>query len=443
MDKNIHFVSLGCSRNLVDTEVMLGLVMERGLCVVPGIEEADFLVVNTCGFLQEARDEAYGVIEELFEKKKASAKVVIAGCMVKKEKEALKRVFPKIHYFLGSGDVGKILDALESKEKGEAVSKERSYLQEPGSARVVSTPGAYAYLKIAEGCAKRCSFCVIPKIKGPLRSKSARQVLDEFSALLDQGIFEIVLIAQDLGDYGLDRGEKGALERLLKEMFKDKRAFWLRLLYLYPDEITDSLIEVMKSDARVCRYLDMPIQHVNDDLLKAMRRKTSKGQIVEVIGKLRRELPGIVIRTSLMVGFPTETEVQFQELLGFVKEHPLDNVGVFEYSREEDALSFKMGGQLSAVVKARRRKALMEAQQISVRARGADYVGRRLDVVVDGYHPESELLLTGRHQGQCPEVDGVVILNEWDLVSEFGKRYLVEITEASGYDLVGRVVADV
>lgn len=440
MAKKIHFISLGCSRNLVDTEVMLSLVMERGFAVVQGINEADFLVINTCGFLQEARAEAYAVIEEIFENKKKGAKVVVAGCMVKKEKAALKEEFPEIHYFLGSGDVAKILDALDAKETGEIVSKDRSYLQEPGMQRVVSTPGAYAYLKIAEGCAKRCSFCIIPKIKGPLKSKTEEQVLSEFSDLLDQGIFEVVLIAQDLGDFGKDRNQKEGLEHLLKAMLKDRRPFWIRLLYLYPDEITDSLIQVMKSDPRICPYLDMPIQHVNNDMLKAMRRKTSKEQIVSVIDKLRKELPGVVIRTSLMVGFPTETDEQFHELISFVKEHPLDNMGVFEYSQEEDALSFKMGGQVSDEVKGDRKKELMQVQKSQVKERNAARIGQRMEVVVEGYHPESELLLVGRHQGQCPEVDGTVILNDWSLVSEFGKRYLVEITEVMDYDLVGKVV---
>ncbi len=443
MGQSIYFVSLGCSRNLVDTEVMLGRVIERGFEVVQGVENADFVVVNTCGFLKEARDEAYSVIEEIFEEKKESTKVIIAGCMVKKEKKALKRLFPEIHYFLGSGDVGKILDALEAEEPGEAVSKERSYLQEPGEGRVISTSGAYAYLKIAEGCAKRCSFCIIPTIKGPLRSKSNEQVLNEFSALLDQGIFEVVLIAQDLGDFGKDRNEKNGLEFLLKEMLKDKRDFWIRLLYLYPDEITDSLIEVMKSDRRICPYLDMPIQHVNNGLLKAMRRKTSKEQIVDVITKLRADLPGVVIRTSLMVGFPTETEAQFKELLEFVKEYPLDNIGVFTYSPEEEAFSSKMGGQIDEKIKARRRDELMKVQQDAVKKKGLSFVGKKLEVIVEGYHSESELLLTGRYYGQCPEVDGCVILNDWEKVTEFGKRYLVEITEAHDYDLIGKVIADV
>lgn len=443
MVKKIHFISLGCSRNLVDTEVMVSLVMERGLEVTPEMSEADFVVINTCGFLQEARDEAYGVIAGVFEEKKERARVVVAGCMVRKESEALKKRFPAIHFFLGSGDVKKILDAIDSDTSGEAISKEKSYLQEPGMARVVSTPGSYAFLKIAEGCAKRCSFCVIPTIKGTLKSKSIDQVVKEFSELLDQGIFEVILIAQDLGDYGKDLGIKEGLELLLGELLKDSRPFWLRLLYLYPDEITDGLIEVIKGDARVCNYLDMPIQHVNDDLLKAMRRKTSKGQIVSVMEKLRSQLDGVVIRTSLMVGFPTETEEQFQELLTFVQEHLLDHIGVFEYSQEEDALSFKMGGQVEEKVKRRRKKELMEMQQRLVAKRNEAYLGKTLEVIVDGYHPDSELLLSGRHRGQCPEVDGTVILNDWEIVTEFGKRVLVEITDVAGYDLIGKVVAHV
>ncbi len=441
MGRKVQFVSLGCARNLVDTEVMIAAVMERGFELAVDTPKADFVVINTCGFLKEAKEEAYAEINRIFSAKKKSAKVVVAGCMVKGEKEALKRRFPRIHYFLGSGDVGKIVDAIASKDGGESISKERSYLQQIGEGRALSTNGSYAYLKIAEGCAKRCSFCIIPTIKGPLKSKTIEQVRREFSSLLDQGVFEVVLIAQDLGDFGKDRKEKGALERLLKELIKERRPFWLRLLYLYPDEITEELITVMQSDPRICPYLDMPIQHVSDPILKAMRRKISKEQIVEVIQTLRRKIPDVVIRTSLMVGFPTESEEQFQELLSFVQEHSLDNVGVFEYSQEEGALASKMAGQVDEGLKRRRSQALMRVQQQVAKKRWSRFVGKKVDVLVEGYHPDSNLLLQGRFYGQCPEVDGCVILNDWERVDAFGKLYTVEITEAQDYDLIGRVLA--
>ncbi len=242
LGNKIHFTSLGCARNLVDTEVMLGIALKAGYEVTEAFEEADYLVINTCGFLSSARQESCDAIDTVFEGKKKSAKVIVAGCMVQKHKEELQTQFPKIHYFLGSGDMEKILDAIESEEKGEAVTTARSYLEWGEIPRQISTPKNYAYLKVAEGCAKQCAFCIIPKIKGPLRSKPQERVLQEFDALLAQGVHEIILIAQDLGDYGKERKEVRGLEGLLKSMLQRKGDFWIRLLYLYPDEISDELI---------------------------------------------------------------------------------------------------------------------------------------------------------------------------------------------------------
>ena len=441
VNPTVHFVSLGCARNLVDTEVMLGLVNKRGFKVVARPERADVIVVNTCGFLQEAKEEGYAVLEALFAQKKKKARVIVAGCMVRQEKEALKKRFPQIHYFLGSGDVDKILLAVAAKEKGETISLNKSYLQGPTSSRTLSTPAHFAYLKISEGCSKRCSFCVIPLLKGPLKSKTEEQVLKEFSSLLDRGVFEVILIAQDLGDFGKDRKEEGGLERLLKRMLLDKRPFWLRLLYLYPDEITEGLIEVLKSDARICPYLDIPLQHIHDQVLHAMRRKTTKEQILKVLSWLRLALPHAVIRTSLMVGFPGESEEHFEELLSFIKEQRLDNIGLFKYSPEKQTIAVKMALQVPEEVKEERYNRAMELQREVSKEKMRSYVGKRLQVLVDGYHRDSSLLLTGRFYGQSPDVDGQVILNDWQEVSALGKRYWVEITEAHDYDLVGRVVS--
>lgn len=436
----IHFTSLGCARNLVDSEVMLGILLKAGYEAVEQHQEADFLVVNTCGFLASARQESCDTIQRLIEEKKPGAKVIVAGCMVQKFGDEVRKQFPAVHYFLGSGDMEKILEAVEADAPGQNVSAAKSYLQWGEIPRQVSTPKHYAYLKIAEGCAKQCAFCIIPKIKGPLRSKPVEQVVKEFRILLEQGVKEVILIAQDLGDFGKETREKQGLEHLLSEMVKLPQPFWLRLLYLYPDEITEGVIEIIEKDPRICRYLDMPIQHISDPILKAMRRKTSREQIIQTITSLRKRIPGIVIRTSLMVGFPGETEEQFQELLDFVRDYPLDNVGIFKFSLEEEAPAAKLGGQISEEVKEDRYQRLCRAQEKVAKKLGKRYVGKKMTVLVEGYHPETQLLMRGRFYGQCPEIDGQVIINDARKVTGFGELYEVEITDAIGYDLVGKVI---
>ncbi len=439
----IHFTSLGCARNLVDSEVMMGILLRSGYEVASDLKEADFLVVNTCGFLASSRQESSDTIADLIREKKAGAKLIVAGCMVQKHQEELTSQFSDIHYYLGSGDVEKILEAIEAPVAGEAVTTARSYLQSGEVPRQLSTPKHFAYLKIAEGCAKQCAFCIIPKIKGPLKSKSVEQVMKEFSILLDQGAHEIILIAQDLGDFGKETKEKKGLEHLLDEMSRVEKPFWLRLLYLYPDEITDELIDMIAKDARICRYLDMPIQHMNDSMLKAMKRKTSKEEIISTIGKLRERLPDIVIRTSLMVGFPGETEAQFEEMVQFVKEFKLDNIGIFKYSMEKESSSAGLPDHISEEIKEKRYQILAKAQLEVVRKNSRRWVGKTLPVLVEGYHPDSPFLMRGRHYGQCPEIDGQVIINDGRKVKAFGSMYLVEITESADYDLIGKVVGTI
>lgn len=418
---------------------MLGLLLDRGYEIVPDPVQADYLVVNTCGFLAASRRESCEVISELIDSKKDSAKVIVTGCMVQKHKEELSRLFPAIHYFLGSGDVEKILDAVESDKQGQQITSAKSYLEWGEVPRLLSTPEHYAYLKIAEGCAKRCSFCIIPLIKGHLKSKPIERVVQEFQNLLNQGVREVILIAQDLGDWGKEKKEKQELTTLLKALLAEKGDFWIRLLYLYPDEITDDLIALIKSDPRICPYLDMPIQHISDPILRAMRRKTRSAHIIDTITKLRREIPHIVIRTSLMVGFPGETEENFNELLTFVKQAQLDNVGIFKYSKEEESHSAKLAGHLSDEIKQERFERLAEVQQEVAFAKNQKYIGKKIPVIVEGTHPDSELLLRGRFYGQCPEIDGQVIINDARKVKELGERYEVKITDTAGYDLIGKV----
>jgi ribosomal protein S12 methylthiotransferase len=438
----IHFISLGCPRNLVDSEVMLGILLKAGYEIEQELEEADYLVINTCGFLEASREESRDTIEDVLSTRKPTAKLIVTGCMVQTHHDELQKTFPGIDYFLGSGDVEGILKAVESTQKGKMVTKARSYLEVGEVPRQISTPKHFAYLKIAEGCRKRCSYCVIPTIKGPLKSKSKEQILKEFQLLLNQGVKEIILIAQDLGDYGKDNGSRNlaALIDLLHSMLAIKGDFWLRLLYLYPDEITPELIQLMKSDPRICPYLDMPIQHINNDLLKMMRRLTSREDIIRTIDSLREEIPDIVIRTSLIVGFPGETEEHFEELAQFIQDYPLDNIGIFKYSREPGSHSYDLPDQIAEEVKEKRRNKLMKLQKKVVKKLNSRWIGKKLTCVVEGYHPETNLLMQARFQGQCPEIDGYIIINDGRKVKAFGERYTVEITDVTDYDLIGRIV---
>lgn len=439
----IYFISLGCPRNLVDSEVMLGILLKAGYEVASALDEADYLVINTCGFLEASRNESMGAVEEVLQTRKASAKLIVTGCMVQTHSQILKDKFPDIDYLLGSGDVQGILKAVESTQQGEMITSARSYLEAGEVPRQLSTPKHFAYLKIAEGCRKRCAYCIIPNIKGPLKSKSQEQVLKEFHLLLDQGVKEIILIAQDLGDYGKDKGAKklNGLMELLQMMLDTDKQFWLRLLYLYPDEITDELIALIKKDSRLCPYLDMPIQHINNQMLKAMRRATSREQIIDTITKLRKEVPGVVIRTSLIVGFPGETEEQFEELARFIQDYPLDNIGIFKFSREPGSHAHDLPDQIPEEVKEKRYHKLMQIQKRMVKKNQKKWIGKRLPIVVEGYHPDSQLLMRGRFYGQCPDIDGIVILNEGtEKVKAFGEQVMVEITDFVDYDLIGKVV---
>jgi ribosomal protein S12 methylthiotransferase len=439
----IFFISLGCPRNLVDSEVMLGILIRSGYEVAQTLEEADYLVINTCGFLEASRQESMQAVQDTLANRKKTARLIVTGCMVQTHSDKLKSSFPGIDYLLGSGDVEGILAAVQSTQQGENITSARSYLEVGEVPRQLSTPKHYAYLKIAEGCRKRCAYCIIPTIKGPLKSKSSEQILKEFNLLLDQGVKEIILIAQDLGDYGKDRGTKQlqGLLSLINELLAVKKDFWLRLLYLYPDEITDELIALIKSDPRICPYLDMPIQHINNTVLKSMHRATSREDIIRTITTLRKEIPNMVIRTSLIVGFPGETEEQFEELAQFIQEHPLDNIGIFKFSREPGSYAYDLPDQISDEVKEKRYHKLMQIQKKIVKKLNKKMVGKRIDVVVEGYHPESKLLMIGRHAGQCPDIDAWVIINAGhNKVKGFGERYKVEISDVADYDLIGRIV---
>ncbi len=433
MKKKINFISLGCVRNLSDSEALLARLVQFGFELSSRVETADFLICNTCGFLKSAREEGLMVLSDLFARKKKSAKVIAIGCMIPLHREILEREFPDIYCVDPSQTEDGLLSILLSGNRSAA-------MQNVAIDRVFATPPHYAYLKIADGCAKRCSYCLIPQIKGPLHSKPQDAVIEEFRALLKKGVKEIILVAQDLGDYGKDFNQKGALSDLLRRLLAIRGDYWLRLLYLYPDEITPELLSIIKADRRVCRYFDIPLQHVNNDILKAMGRKVERKQIEQIIKQIKTELPDAVLRTTFIVGFPGETDAQAAELLSFIGQGDFDHIGLFAYSREKGTKAAAMPGQISAATKRARLKKAELAAESAAEQKARSYLGRQIEAVVDGYHPESDLLLIARHQGQCPEVDSHIIINDISSIPEFGRRYLLEITDVVGFDLVAKVV---
>jgi ribosomal protein S12 methylthiotransferase len=440
--KLVHCISLGCSRNLVDSEIMLGLLQENGFSLTPILTNADFIIVNTCGFLESSRKESLQTIRAVISHKKGSAKVIVTGCLAQLQGPYLEPLKKDIHYIIGSGDIPSILKAVSSADPGEEVTSAQSFLEQGDTPRTLSTPSHYAYVKIAEGCMKRCSYCIIPTIKGSLKSKPIAQVVDECDRLVQQGVFELIFIAQDLGDYGKDLGFKGSsgLVHVLREVLSLKKDFRIRLLYVYPDEISDELIDLMKSDSRIIPYLDMPIQHINDQLLRSMKRATSKEHICKTIRALREKIPSVSIRTSLIAGFPGETEEIFQELCDFVGTGALDNVGIFAYSKETASASAELPGHIKEQIKKERVAKLASIQKKNVLEAHKKRIGTTVPVMIDGYHPETQLLLVGRMINQCPEIDPAVLINEFEKVQSFGNVYLVEITDVSDYDLLGKVL---
>ena len=436
LGNKIHFISLGCPRNLVDSEVMLGILLQAGYEATEKLEKADYIVINTCGFLEASREESMGTVDHVLNSKKKGAKLIVTGCMVQSHSHLLKERFSTVDYYLGSGDVEGILKAVKSTEQGEEITTNRSYLEAGEIPRQISTPKHFAYLKIAEGCRKRCAYCIIPQIKGPLKSKEVAQVLKEFRILRERGVKEIILIAQDLETDGKDvrlRNESGLLD-LLKTILQEPGDYWLRLLYLYPDEITDELLELIEKDKSTCPYLDMPIKHINDGMLKAMRRMTSKKEILATIQTLRTRIPEMSIRTSLIVGFPGETEEAFQELKEFLKTVPLDNVGILKYSNEPGSPAYDLPDQIPEEVKVKRWEELMQIQGEQVASWNRRWIGKKIPVVIEGYHPETNLLMVGRHRRQCPDIDGFVLINDPRGVTKFGEIYQVKISDVAGYD---------
>lgn len=446
--KKVHFISLGCPKNLVDSEIMAGTLLNEGYNVVGEAEDADTVIVNTCGFIEDSKKESIQRILDMAALKEQGKvkKIVVAGCLTQRYKDDLVSGLPEADLFVGSGEFQNIAKILKNNEAGDAKKtffNLPTYLQEQTTPRVNSQPRHRAYLKISEGCLKRCAFCAIPLIRGNLQSRDLTNVVNEAKLLVAGGVKELIIISHDFTDYGFDlrRKNPAAIENpveLLRALGEVDGAEWIRLLYLYPDGITPDMIDLMKNNKKFVRYFDMPLQHINNEVLKKMNRKMTREEVEGVLANIRREMPDAVIRTQFIVGFPGETEEQFEELLEFVAEQKFDRVGCFQYSPEEGTPGGKLPDQIDEETKKRRHDALMEVQQNISREKHKAFIGKTVEVLVEGYSEETELLLQGRTSQQAPDIDGVVLIN--DGLAKVGDMVKVRITESMEYDLIGEIV---
>lgn len=439
----VLFISLGCDKNLVDSEVMLGLLTAKGYQMTADEAEADVIVVNTCCFIHDAKEESIQTILEMAEYKKEGTlkALIVAGCLAQRYQQEILDEIPEVDEVLGTTSYPEIADAIENALQGKTEVRmgDIDDLPLPETERVVTTGGHFAYLKIAEGCDKHCTYCIIPKIRGNYRSVPMERLLREAEALAEGGVKELILVAQETTLYGKDLYGEKSLHRLLRELCQISGIRWIRILYCYPEEIYDGLIQVMREEPKICHYVDLPIQHANTDILRRMGRKTSREQLEEIIGRLRREIPDIAIRTTLITGFPGETEEQHEELAAFVDEMEFDRLGVFTYSPEEDTPAAEMEGQIPEEIKEERQAELMELQQEIAFEQAENMVGKEVLVMIEGKVAD-ENVYVGRTYKDAPNVDGLIFVNtEEELMS--GDFARVRVTGAAEYDLIGELIS--
>ena len=477
----IGMVSLGCPKNLVDSEVMLGLAQKDGHRLTRDAADADVLVVNTCAFIDKAKQESIDTILEMAEHKKTGAcrRLIVTGCMAERYRDELKAQIPEIDAILGTGEVPAIVNAISggSKEQdpphtvrqdppyavplfrsnGEPVNFGRSertgptedrrpktadlpdYLYDSNTPRLLATPRHYAYIKIAEGCDYKCAFCIIPTLRGKYRSRSIESVVQEAERLAASGVKELLLISQDTSFYGVDKGERGSLARLLRALNRVEGLEWIRMLYLYPTTIGDDVLEAMAESEKVCRYVDLPLQHASDRVLKRMKRPGTRASYEQLLGRIRTRVPGVTLRTTFIVGFPGETAEDYAELESFVKAIEFDHVGVFTYSHEEGTSAHALTDDVPAALKRKRQAGVMRLQKQVVRRAHRGRLGQQVTVLVDGPAAEHDLVLRGRLEGQAPEIDPLVYLTDCDPSAlSPGQFVQAEIVASRGYDLVVR-----
>lgn len=438
----VMFISLGCDKNLVDTENMLGILRTKGFEFTDDEMQADVIAINTCCFINDAKQESIETILQMAERKKDGVckALVVAGCLAQRYQDEIIKEIPEVDAFIGTSSYDKIGEAIISvlEGKGYRCADDADRLVVTNENRVITTGGVYEYLKIAEGCDKHCTYCIIPKIRGSYRSYTVEYLVKQAEFLVNAGVKELILVAQETTMYGVDLYGKKSLPMLIRELAKIEELKWIRILYCYPEEIDDELIEVIKNEPKVCHYLDMPIQHASDNILRKMGRRTNKQQLVEIIGKLRREIPDIALRTTLITGFPTETQQDFEQLYEFVDEMEFDRLGVFTYSPEENTPAAQMDGQIDEDVKVVRRDEIMQLQQEVSIDIANDMIGKIVDCIIEGKIEDDDVYV-GRSYKDAPNVDGYVFINSKENLMS-GDMVKVHIEHAKEYDLIGSIV---
>jgi ribosomal protein S12 methylthiotransferase len=441
--QKVSMVSLGCPKNLVDAEVMLGCLPSDEYEITTNEREADIIIVNTCSFIKEAKQESIDTILDLADRKHDArcSLLVVTGCLPQRYQEELGAELPEVDIFIGTGEYPRIAEILAEKRDTPGQLRyvgDPNFVFDPDLPRLNSSPAYTAYLKIAEGCSNCCSYCVIPSLRGALRSRPFAQVLKEARELVAGGVKEINLIAQDITAYGKDLAENTTLEVLLAELVKIDGLQWIRLLYVYPDGITDELIRLIRDEEKICKYIDIPLQHISDPVLKRMGRRGGETEIRRLIGRLRSAVPDLAIRTSLIVGFPGESDDDYQRLVQFVEEARFDRLGVFCYSREEGTPAAEMEEQITERVKRQRYKKLMKVQARVSFKQNRRLIGTVEQVLVEGYSDETDLLLKGRSSRQAPDIDGLVYITAG--TANVGDIVPVRVTDSSDYDIIGEIV---
>jgi ribosomal protein S12 methylthiotransferase len=448
--KKVGFVSLGCPKNLVDSEVMMGQLKEAGYEITNNADEADTVVVNTCGFIESAKQESIEAILEATNGKAngKAQRVVVAGCLVERYRDDLMKELPEVDAFIGTNEIGRILEAADETKNFKELpllpigNKTATYLYDFDTPRYRATDSYTAFIKIAEGCDRPCAFCSIPSMRGSFRSRRFGSILKEAEDLAKQGVKEIVLIAQDSSRFGEDLGEVDALAKLIRALGEIKDLEWIRVMYAYPTHISDAFLEAINDTPKAVKYLDMPLQHGSRNVLKLMKRGGTRESLEKLIRRVREKVPNITIRTTFITGFPGETEADFEELMTFVRNCEFDNVGVFTYSDEEGTPAFDLPNKVDAKTMKSRRARLMKEQAKISKRKNAAKIGNVYKVLFEGLSQESDLLFQGRLEGQAQEIDGYILINDMpeDLEPRIGEFYNVKINEAHNYDLIGEIV---
>jgi ribosomal protein S12 methylthiotransferase len=446
----VGFISLGCPKNLVDSEVMMGQLKANGFELTADAHDADTIVVNTCGFIEDAKKESIDAILEAASLKNngKARRIVVAGCLVERYRDELKAEMPEVDAFIGTSQINDILSVCDPKTNTRALpvvplgNQSATYLYDESTPRILATPGHYAFIKIAEGCDRPCAFCFIPQMRGHFRSRRFGSIVAEAQQLAEEGVKELILVAQDSSRYGEDLGKQDALAHLLRELSQTDSIEWVRVMYTYPTHISDAFLDVLAEEPKAVKYLDMPLQHASQNVLKLMKRGGNQASLERLIERVRKRVPGIAVRTTFITGFPGETDVDFQELMTFVRNVEFDRVGVFTYSDEEGTPAYDLPHKVDSKIAKQRRASLMKEQSRISRRRNRAKIGQTVRVLFEGESTESELLWQGRMETQAPDIDGCVLINDAPegFVPNPGEMVNVLITEAQEYDLVGRIV---